>query len=833
MKKKSVFRKIAFLLTITILLQLCVLDFTKIHSKAADEVITSKDSSYTISNAGFSFYEVNDVVTINGDFTVNGSAFLLSGVVITVNPGAVLNVNGNLNCNSTIINNGTINVTGNCSINTGNYYAKLENNGDLFIGGNIATNPFTQPGLYGSQPQGPYNSYLYNYGNLSITTTPDPDTIYSDSTGTIKVGSVVYLNELATIDASTISSVDSSKYKERAYVRAPQGWKISFDTDYSSSRNTIEVLESQPERDYYLFNSSGERTAAKKLPAITIRTTADEPTGTPYVITNPGSKVGNFYWTYVGVKPAAGYTELDFYIGDDAQFSATQSSEHPFFSTTRGAYRVRLKDADGFYTNFYDLEDLNIIPGNIEPYVVTGDFFDEIDNGNVYATAAKIQGREGYKVILAEDYQANNNAAGSDEINITKTKRNIKIYLKASGDNVWLGPIELGDIVIGLETPSNPYTISGKKYKDKFYESDVEITPAEGYKISTSKDGKNVADKLKFTKTTKNVTIYLAKESADSEPANKKYAYSDPISIGDIYILREGEGKVTVNDLYYGGKVIPVVSTKTNDIKKVSYKYKKADGGDYLKEVPSEIGKYVVEATFEMTEDYKELVVKDDFEISYLPAPKTPYTLEGTLGDNNIYTSDVKIIPAEGYKISKTIKTGYADSISVDKNADTGYIYLQKTSTGEMTDKIAIKDILIDKEKPVVTGISNNEVIYTDSKQIVVKDENLFEVSVNGVKVAVSDGQAVIDLSADNGIMDYTIIMKDKAGNTSTIYVTLITAWMQSGDVQEGVPLKLYPGYTYNFPEGSTWTIEGDPTVYCGGNKFVVTNNVEIKFKKG
>ena len=55
---------------------------------------------------------------------------------------------------------------------------------------------------------------------------------------------------------------------------------------------------------------------------------------------------------------------------------------------------------------------------------------------------------------------------------------------------------------------------------------------------------------------------------------------------------------------------------------------------------------------------------------------------------------------------------------------------------------------------------------------------------------------------------------------------------MKEGNVQEGVPLKLYPGYTYNFPEGSTWTIEGDPTVYKGGNKFVVNNNVEIKFKK-
>ena len=233
-----------------------------------------------------------------------------------------------------------------------------------------------------------------------------------------------------------------------------------------------------------------------------------------------------------------------------------------------------------------------------------------------------------------------------------------------------------------------------------------------------------------------------------------------------------------------------------------------------------------------MTDDYKELVVKDEFTISYLPTPTAPYSLEGKLGDNEIYTTDVKIIPADGYQISKTIKTGYVDSIELDKNGDIGYVYLKKKATGEMTDKIAIKEIMIDKEMPVITGIADKEVIYTDSKQVIVKDDNLFEVIVNGVKVAVSNGQAVIDLSADNGIMDYTIVMKDKAGHESTIFVKLITAWMQTGDVQEGVPLKLYPGYTYNFPEGSTWTIEGDPTVYKGGNKFVVTSNVEIKFKK-
>ena len=480
----------------------------------------------------------------------------------------------------------------------------------------------------------------------------------------------------------------------------------------------------------------------------------------------------------------------------------------------------QLIDDDGQASDRFLIGDIIILDNDFYEFETEPAYLDREENP-VYAGDVTIKAKTGYSISFTD------NSPGSSSLTISETMRNPKLYVKGNKTlNEWVGPIEIGpDIVIEKTAPipENPYKLDGTKYKDKYYQSDVILRPAEGYKVTTSLNSEP-QDSLKYTKTTKNVKIYLYDEYG---------RFTGEIKVGDIYVLRDGEGKVTVNDLFYGGKVIPVVSTKTNDIKKVSYKYKKADGGDYLKEVPSEVGKYVVEATFEMTEDYKELVVKDEFEISYLPTPANPYSLEGTKGENEFFISDVKIVPANGYRISTTIKTGYTDSIGLDKNGDIGYVYLQKISTGEMTDKIAIKEIMIDKDLPVVTGISNNEVIYTDSKQIVIKDDNLDEVSVNGVKVAVSNGQAVIDLSADNGIMDYTIVMNDKAGHKSTIYVTLITAWMKEGNVQEGVPLKLYPGYSYNFPEGSTWTIDGDPTVYKGGNKFVVTSNVEIKFKKG
>lgn len=831
MKKKNVFRKIAVLLSLALIINMGVFDMLTIESKAAS--MTSDDNN------------VHSQVEVDSDITISGDLYVGEFGKITVESGKTLTVTNNLNCHGKIDNYGTIIVTGTAKVygpgsnmSTGTYFKNYS--GSVLKIGSAEGSSYSS---FDISDRNRYFAQIMNEGTAIVTgsniTGDLLKAINNTGSGKLIFGNTYYNTSNLGLDA-TVSGTQSNVvaapggravYVSKATITPPSGWHISTDPN-GTPLEKLEITET-PSSDfrYYLFeDGTSYHTEGKSVNAFYVRTSADEPTGNPYVITNPDSKEGNFYWTYAGVKPADGYTELDFYIGEDKQFSATPANEHQFMTSARG-YKVRLKDADGLYTQMYDMEDINIVPGNPSPYDIYGDPYDETDDGLVYATYMKIVGKEGYKVILSGDYEANNSASGSDEITINKSINNCKFYIKAPGDNKWLGPIERGNVKIGLDVPSNPYTITGKKYKDKFYESDVEITPAEGYKIATSKNGA-ASNKIKLTKTTKDLKIYLVKEVENDDHIIDRTVYSEPITVGDIYILREGEGKVTVNDLFYGGRVIPVVSTKTNDIKKVSYKYKKAEGGDYLKEVPSEIGKYVVEATFEMTDDYKELVVKDEFEINYLPAPAAPYTLEGTLGENNIYTSNVKITPAEGYKISKTIKTGYVDSIELDKNADTGYVYLQKKSTGEMTDKIAIKEILIDKEEPVVTGISNNEVIYTESKQIIVKDDNLFEVSVNGVKVAVSNGQAVIDLSSDNGIMDYTIIMTDKAGNTSTIYVTLITSWMKDGNVQEGVPLKLYPGYTYNFPEGSTWTVEGDPTVYKGGNKFVVTSNVEIKFKK-
>ena len=776
MKKKSVFKKIAFLLTIALIANMGVFDLFTIRTKAADDYEISQNYSYLTVKSGEN-YSIHGTMK---DYTI-GVLTVESGGSVTVSGNATLRITGK------IINYGTI-TNSRSSLEVSN----VENHG-IFIEdiGSLARPNEVLRYVPEAEIDDRNMTQDGRYTGNSITLIP-PD------------------NYLISVSDPTDTAFNDSMWRDRA---------------------TINPLETTR----YWLRAEGLNSSAINVPEVTFKNEADEPAnGKYYKIDDSGTydSEGHFYWDYVVLAPPNNdYRMISF--SQNGNYSSYNPSMR--FVTPVRNYKAKLEDQDNLITAG---------EGNVENFdILSRDSFDIVgervdignDNPNTFYQSAKIVAGDNSKVLLASEYSANGTNTGRDEINITSSQENLKIYVQYYG--YWIGPVNVGDISISntLGTPENPYSLSGKKYKDKFYESDVVLTPAEGYLVTTSKD-KTPTDKLTFTKTTKDVKVYLARVrdvvTADGASISDRYAFSDQIKVGDIYILREGEGKVNVNDLYYGGKVIPTVETKTNDVKKVTYKYKNASGGDYLKEAPSEVGKYVVEATFEMTDDYKELVVKDEFTISYLPTPTAPYSLEGKLGDNEIYTTDVKIIPADGYQISKTIKTGYVDSIELDKNGDIGYVYLKKKATGEMTDKIAIKEIMIDKEMPVITGIADKEVIYTDSKQVIVKDDNLFEVIVNGVKVAVSNGQAVIDLSADNGIMDYTIVMKDKAGHESTIFVTLITAWMKDGSVQEGVPLKLYPGYTYNFPEGSTWTIEGDPTVYCGGNKFVVTNNVEIKFKK-
>lgn len=80
---------------------------------------------------------------------------------------------------------------------------------------------------------------------------------------------------------------------------------------------------------------------------------------------------------------------------------------------------------------------------------------------------------------------------------------------------------------------------------------------------------------------------------------------------------KRGKGSITVNDVYYGESIKPIVESATNGILNVTIEYKEKSGVDgiYSTTAPTKAGEYVAKATFAQTEEYYQVVATDDFSI--------------------------------------------------------------------------------------------------------------------------------------------------------------------------------------------------------------------------
>ena len=81
--------------------------------------------------------------------------------------------------------------------------------------------------------------------------------------------------------------------------------------------------------------------------------------------------------------------------------------------------------------------------------------------------------------------------------------------------------------------------------------------------------------------------------------------------------VRDGVGSVTVNDIYYGETINPVVASSTNGTDNVTITYKKKGEPDssYSETKPTKPGQYTARAVFGETDEYTEVIATDDFAI--------------------------------------------------------------------------------------------------------------------------------------------------------------------------------------------------------------------------
>ena len=298
-----------------------------------------------------------------------------------------------------------------------------------------------------------------------------------------------------------------------------------------------------------------------------------------------------------------------------------------------------------------------------------------------------------------------------------------------------------------------------------------------------------------------------------------------------VIVKGEGVASVEQGDVNYGTKPDPKAETSTNTEKTAVIEYKEASSDDtaYSQTVPTAVGNYTVRATFAETEAYGEAVATTDFSIRYLETPEPPYTLVGTKGENGYYTSNVVVKPAKGYMISTELNGTYVESLTI-QNSQSGTVFYLRNASGERTGALRLETIKIKKQTPKLS-LENGKTYYGDSQKLVIQDDYLSHVYVNGVLQNLDGTEFVLQLGSNNGKKKYEITAVDVAGNKKTILVTVAAAWMKTGIIPEGVLVNLETGNGYKLGNGN-WKVAGDSTSYSGGTEFYVKKDGSYTFGK-
>lgn len=200
------------------------------------------------------------------------------------------------------------------------------------------------------------------------------------------------------------------------------------------------------------------------------------------------------------------------------------------------------------------------------------------------------------------------------------------------------------------------------------------------------------------------------------------------------------------------------------------------------------------------------------------------YALSGTEGKNGFYTSNVKVLPKSGYSIAKSLSDDFTSTVTYTKSAGKPTVYLQKNSTGQITEKAALSEIKIDKDKPEIKTVEDKKTYYKNSLSVSVTDENLSRVTLNGGELTITDNKATVEVVSTDEKVKYTLKAEDLAGNVSTVMFYLAPSWRKDGTVPGGKSITLYKDTKYTLGSG-TWKVSGDATDYVGGNDFYVSGD--------
>lgn len=383
--------------------------------------------------------------------------------------------------------------------------------------------------------------------------------------------------------------------------------------------------------------------------------------------------------------------------------------------------------------------------------------------------------------------------------------------------------------IICLDAPTTPYTYQEVKNSDGTV-TDLNIVPADGYEISISqKEGFGASVSYLKAKTT---GVYVRRDRDKAITAKidvKSYTAADTPTI------------TPPAKVYYGTAYEVKASSLSPATKTVKYKRTTDPDSAYTENLPTEPGEYNVRMTAPATEFYKAVDHKGVFSIDYLEDPETKATVKGSNGQRGWFVSDVTITAPEGYLISTDPKNVFSDSLEWDPKVTK--LYYQRTEDGAITNAVAFDaDVRIDPKAPKASygtefgpkiPENNGSIdLFVDSVSFTLEDDNLYSVTVNGESCDFSGKTCTVELKAGKDTEVKTIIATDEAGNKISFTVVLSPAWMSTNTMPVGKPVTLRSNICYKLEGGSNWKINGDDTVYFGGNDFYVKKNGDFTFEK-
>lgn len=258
---------------------------------------------------------------------------------------------------------------------------------------------------------------------------------------------------------------------------------------------------------------------------------------------------------------------------------------------------------------------------------------------------------------------------------------------------------------------------------------------------------------------------------------------------------------ITITEAYAG---FPFNSNFTcpdgTDLDSLDYDIASTDGSNYdsYSGLVSELGTFSIDYAGEYEIkilDYNDYPVQTLAQHSFTVV--NPYTITGTKGENDFYTSEITVTLKNGFYKSGDNTTNYKYTINqnctsypitLDQKDASGNVL--RTKTIDLIDKERISSFSFDLSNPTITGINAGDGVITlnagESLPVTCKDENgIMDISVNGTSILdnpnlpsnisiteVTNGYEV-SFSKPSATKDYTITAKDLAGRTTTSSFTL------------------------------------------------------------